>query len=360
MAKAVRARGAPPEQIEAAEREIIERARRIDFYTTEYTVEYLAHKMRDGDFVIPEYQRRFTWEPNRKSRFIESLVMDLPIPFIFFWEMPTGKLEIVDGSQRLRTIEEYILGGLKLTQLEGIPSLSRTRFADLPVNRQRKILNRSIRGIVLNEHADEQARFDMFERINTGSKMANPAEVRRGALHGPFQDLIAELSQLPLLKRLAPVSKKSEKERIPEELVTRFFAYGDGLTNYRDSPSRFTFEYTKAKNEEFRIHPERVGEYRQRFTRMLEFVRDTFPYGFRKARNANTTPRVRFEAIAIGSDLALQERPGLASNPPDVRPWLKGEAFKKVTTSDAANVKSKLENRIGFVRKALLEGTDAA
>jgi hypothetical protein len=356
MAKAPRARKVPQEQIDAAEREIVERSRRIDFYTSEYTVEYLADKMKDNYFVIPEYQRRFTWEPTRKSRFIESLVMGLPIPFIFFWEMPSGNLEIVDGSQRLRTIEEYVLGGLKLTPLEGLPSLSGTRFRDLPTTRQRKILNRSIRGIVLNEHADDQARFDTFERINTGSKMANPAEVRRGALHGPFQELVAELSQLPLRARLAPVSAKSERERIPEELVTRFFAYGDGLDFYRDSPSRFTFEYTKTMNDEFRTHPERVQEYRERFTSMLEFVRRAFPYGFRKARNANTTPRVRFEAIAIGSYLALRERPELAEGKaPNVRPWLESEGFKRVTTSDAANVKSKLENRIGFVRQALLE-----
>ncbi|HEY1604709.1 MAG TPA: DUF262 domain-containing protein [Allosphingosinicella sp.] len=355
MAKSGRGRKVPQEQIEAAEREIVERARRIDFYTTEYTVEFLAQKMRDGYFVIPEYQRRFTWESARKSKFIESLVMDLPIPFIFFWEMPSGKLEIVDGSQRLRTIEEYILGGLKLTQLEGIPSLSGTRFSDLPTTRQRKISNRSIRGIVLNEHADEQARFDMFERINTGSKMANSAEVRRGALHGPFQDLIAELSQDPLLKKLAPVSKKSEKERIQEELVTRFFAYGDGLEGYRDSPSRFTFEYTKDKNGEFSSNPVLVDEYRQRFRNMLRFVEKNFPNGFRKARNANTTPRVRFEAIAIGSDLALREQPKLVDEPAvDVKPWIGGEAFKRVTTSDAANVKSKLENRIKFVRDALI------
>jgi hypothetical protein len=345
----------PQEQLDAAEQEIVERGRRIDFYTSEYTIEFLADKMRDEYFVIPDYQRRFTWEPPRKSRFVESLVMGLPIPFIFFWEMPSGRLEIVDGSQRLRTIQEYVYGGLKLTELEGLPSLSGTRFRDLATTRQRKILNRSIRGIVLNEHADDQARFDIFERINTGSKMANPAEVRRGALHGPFQDMVAELSQLPLRVRLAPVSAKSERERIPEELVTRFFAYGDGLDSYRDSPSRFTFEYTKAMNDELRAHPERAEEYRERFISMLEFVRRTFPYGFRKARNAKTTPRVRFEAIAIGSYLALRDRPDLAAgDPPDVRGWLEGAEFKQVTTSDAANVKSKLENRISFVHNALL------
>src|ERR1035438_3677396 len=97
-----------PEKIEKAEEQIAEQSKRIEFYLTEYSVELLASKMRSGEFVIPGYQREDTWESARKSRFIESLLMGLPIPFLFFWESPeTGKLEIVDGSQRLRTIDQF-------------------------------------------------------------------------------------------------------------------------------------------------------------------------------------------------------------------------------------------------------------
>ena len=173
------------EQIELAEAQIVEQSKRIDFFLTEYSVEILAQKVRDGEYVVPAYQREFTWEDRRKSRFIESLIMGLPIPFIFFWEMPDGKLEIVDGSQRLRTIEEFIYGGFQLGDLDPLTHLSGFRFDDLPESRQRKIKDRSVRGIVLNEHADEAARLDVFERINTGSKNANNAEIRRGALADP-------------------------------------------------------------------------------------------------------------------------------------------------------------------------------
>lgn len=359
MAKRSGRRKVPAEQIAAAEKEIIDRSRRIDFYMTEYSVELLVGKMARQEFVIPEYQREFTWEAARKSRFIESLIMGLPIPFLFFWEMENGKLEIVDGSQRLRTLHEYILGDLELSKLKALPSLSKTRFSDLPSARQRKIMNRSIRGIVLNEHADDQARFDMFERINTGSKVANTAEVRRGALRGPFQDLVEELSKSQLLAELAPVSQKSENERIPEELVTRFFAYGDGLDGYQDSPSHFISNYTEKMNEVFKEEPGLVDVYRDRFQETLSFVKRVFPYGFRKSANANTTPRVRFESIAIGCYWALRDRPELAdSNPPDVSGWIASPEFAKVTTSDAANVKSKLLKRLEFVHNALVNQND--
>ena len=130
------------EQKAAAEVEIVEQSKRIDFYITEYSVELLATKMRSNEFRVPPYQREFTWEPRRQSRFIESLIMGLPIPFLFFWEMADGFLEIVDGSQRLRTIKEFILGDLRLGKLESLPALSEFRFADLPESRQRKIRNR--------------------------------------------------------------------------------------------------------------------------------------------------------------------------------------------------------------------------
>jgi hypothetical protein len=105
-------------EVAAAEEQIVEQSKRIEFYLTEYSVELLANKMRDGDFVVPAYQRAFTWEDERKTRFIESLLMGLPIPFLFFWESPnTGKLEVVDGSQRLRTIEQFILGDFALARI---------------------------------------------------------------------------------------------------------------------------------------------------------------------------------------------------------------------------------------------------
>lgn len=343
-------------EIKAAENQIVELSKRIEFYLTEYSVELLANKMKKGEFVVPEYQRAYTWEPDRKSRFIESLVIGLPIPFLFFWEMPDGKLEIVDGSQRLRSIEEFVLGGLRLGELESLTALSQFTFAELPESRQRKIQNRSIRGIVLNEHADAQARFDMFERINTGSKIANPAEVRRGALGGPFMNLIIELAQTRPFIDLAPApTKKASDERLHEDLVTRFFAYSDGLEGYRDRPREFLFNYVKKINAQLDEQKELAEQYRTKFDETMDFVARVFPYGFRKSEKARATPRARFEALAVGSRLAIDQKPELLNaDVPDVESWLTGTDFINVTGSDGANVIAKLRERTGFVRDRLL------
>jgi hypothetical protein len=346
-----------PDEVTAAEAQIVDQSKRIDFYITEYSVEILAQKMRSGEYVVPRYQREFTWEPERRSKFIESVVMGLPIPFIFFWEMPDGRLEIVDGSQRLRTIEEFILGDLVLGELDQLTLLSGFRFADLQASRQRKIKNRSIRGIVLNEHADEAARLDMFERINTGSKVANTAEVRRGALAGPFLDLVVRLAGDPTFVRLAPMSKKRRDERGDEELVARFFAYGDGLDEYRDRPSDFIFDYSKKQNAAFELNPALAPAYEARFRRTMEFVDRVFPHGFTKTPSSKATPRARFEAIAIGSAQALEADPRLAqatSAQLDVLSWSDGVEFGRVTGSDGANAIARLKGRIEFVRERLL------
>jgi len=350
---------ATQEQIDLAEAEIVEQSKRIEFYITEYSVELLAAKMQSGEFQIPAYQREDTWEPARKSRFIESLLMGLPIPFLFFWESPdTGKLEIVDGSQRLRTIQQFILGDMVLGELDELPSLEGLKFSDLPEARQRKIKNRSIRGIVLNEHADEQARFDLFDRINTGSKVANKAEVRRGALVGPFLDLVIELAADARFAELAPVSEAQSNLREREELATRFFAYGDGLAGYQDKVSPFLFAYAKRMNAHFTQSPEAVEEYRKRFIDTMDFISRTFPYGFRRSVTGTATPRARFEAIAIGSYLALQQRPQIAEERPDVRQWLDSDEFRAVTGSDGANAIRRLRGRIDFVRDRLLQPAD--
>jgi hypothetical protein len=272
--------------------------------------------------------------------------------------MPDGRLEIVDGSQRLRTIEEYLYGGFRLGELEELTYVSGLRFEDLPESRQRKVKNRSIRGIILNEHADEAARFDMFERINTGSKIANKAEVRRGALRGPFLDLVIDLAANPLFVSLAPISKKQKDEREYEELITRFFAYGDGLADYHDRPSEFIFDYSKKMNLRMRESPDLHNAYRKRFIETMEFIDRVFPYGFKRGANLRATPRARFEAISIGSYLAMQDRPelsGLSAEQVNVGSWIAGDEFRKITGADGANVRARLTGRINYVKDKLVD-----
>lgn len=342
-------------QKEVAEEQIAKTMKSIDYYVSEYTVEILAQKLSKNDFIIPEYQREFTWEHARQCKFVESILMGLPIPFLFFWERPdTGALEVVDGSQRLRTIQAFLNDSLVLGALESLPALNGFAFSDLKVSRQRKFNNKSIRGIILSEKADFQSRLDLFERINTGSKNANFAEVRRAALSGPFMQMIIELSTENEIVALLPASKKREDEREREELITRFFAYGDGLDEYSDKPKLFLYSYIKKMNIEFEKNTKLKSRYVKRINKVFKFIKDNFPYGFKKTPTASTIPRVRFESLAIGTYLALDKEPKLKPSQELIENLLNDPRFKAEIRSDGANVKSKLSGRIAITKDILL------
>lgn len=122
----------------------------FDFDTREYPIEFLMTKFNPddnehSDIYIPDYQRDFIWSDKQQSLFIESLLIGLPIPYIFVADIDSseriesdGRLEVVDGSQRLRTIYGYFKNNLKLEGLERLTLLENTRFDDLPISRQRR------------------------------------------------------------------------------------------------------------------------------------------------------------------------------------------------------------------------------
>jgi hypothetical protein len=329
----------------------------------DYSIEHLTEKVKSGEYYIPVYQREFTWDKKKKSRFIESVMIGLPIPFVFFWQDEEGKFEIVDGSQRLRTLEEFINKGFKLDDLTILTHSKGLKFNDFLPSRKRKFLSQSIRGILLENDTSTATRTEMFNRINTGGSKANEAEVRRGALPGPITDLVVELANNSNFIEMTPISKDLIDKREREELVVRFLAYTSRYDNnneehlfvgYRDRPREFIYSYLEEANKEALKNPELVSALRSNFLETMEFIKKAFPNGFQKTTLARQIPRARYEAIAIGSALAIQSNRLLLQNSVNVEAWMDSDEFVEATTSDGANTKSKLHGRIKFVRDHLL------
>ncbi|MES1971688.1 MAG: DUF262 domain-containing protein [Pseudomonadota bacterium] len=364
-------KGQSPEQVELAEAQISGYAKTVKFTVTEYSFEFIVQRLNAGRYYVPEYQRELVWTTAKKAKFVESVLMGLPIPFVFFWQNQDGRFEIVDGSQRLRTIRDFMADKFALVGLETLPALNGFRFSDLSASRKLKFGDLSIRCIVLDNSTDAVTRTEMFARINTGGTTANDAEIRRGSLPGPFIDLVMELAKDPTFVELTPISQPLVDQREREELVTRFFAYlesfdpqlqdGKGdIVAYKEEPRRFFFNFVKAAND--RIAAELAGgqaspmeaAMRAEFAATLAFVKDASPNGFTKSDTGKQVPRVRFESIAVGSALALREDASLADRVDDITPLLESDDFLDATKSDAANVKSKLLNRLRLTRNWLL------
>ncbi len=120
---------------------------------------------------------------------MESLILRVPVPPVFFYDV-NGRLEIVDGSQRIRSLVSFSKGMLRLRGLEKLDILNGFAFNELPDGIQRRLNNTPVRSFVLEEGTDESTRVDLFRRLNTSGKRLADAEIRKGVYKGPFLDLV--------------------------------------------------------------------------------------------------------------------------------------------------------------------------
>lgn len=335
-----------------AEEQILAEKVPIDYDTREFTVEHIIDMFEKGEYKIPPYQREFVWEKKKQSKFIESVILDLPIPYLFFADDKSdGKLEIVDGSQRIRTLHAFKNDFLVLTELEKLDDLNGFKFSDLLESRQRRFLRKTLRSIELTEKADFEAKKDLFRRINTDPYDLSDMEIRKGIYQeGDFYTFIKQCSENKLFRKLCPVSAKRADRGEREELVLRFFAYLDKYKSFVHRVDEFLDNYLKDMHEN---GFDKI-KMRQEFENMLHFVEINFPSGFKKGHNDKSTPRVRFEAIAVGVGLALKENTKLVDKTININSWIDGDEFKDKTTTDGANNRRKVVERIEYVKGKLI------
>lgn len=339
--------------IQKIRREIERNREKIDYNTIDFPIEYLVNQFENENFYIPNYQREFVWKNEQKSKFVESILMGIPIPFLFLCRNKNnGKLEIIDGAQRIQSLHQFLKNDLKLIDLKRIKSLNGCYYNDLPEKFRNIFSTTSLRTIILEDKTTDEFRKEIFNRLNTTSLKLEPIEVLLGSYDGEkFIEFLKECAKNEKFKRLCPVSSEKLKRKEDVELVLRFFAYSDNLDNYKGKVTEFLEDYIKSK-----LNTIDIVKMEEEFKNMLNFVDAYFPNGFRKTTTSKSTPRTRFEAISIGVNLALRNNNKLTSNKENIKRWLQSKEFEKVTTTDSANNKSKLEERINFVKNKLLEG----
>lgn len=354
------------------DKQIEELQKVTDYEIKEWPIGVLVEKFTSGretdesEIFIPDYQRDLVWTPKQQSRFIESILIKLPVPFIFAADVGQGDregtLEIIDGSQRIRTLDNFLSNKLELVGLKKLTDANGMRFSDLSKPRQMRFKRSTVRVIELTEQADEDARREMFDRLNSGGSKLTGMEVRRGVVDGPFMSFITECAANEQFKSLVPLSDRNAKRKEYEEIVLRYFAYLNNYQSFQKSVDDFLTGYLRTKNANFSDADKHAMH--DEFVRMMDFVSKHFANGFKRT-GYTTVPRIRFEAIAVGVSLALRVNPDLA--PGEISEWLDSNAFIKHTRSDASNSRPKLINRIHYVRDNLLgneleeaPGTDEA
>ena len=247
------------------------------------------------------------------------------------------------------TLSRFMNNELQLSGLKQLTRLNGFTFTDLPLIRQRRFGRHTMLMIELREGTDEDVRRDIFSRINTGSVKLTDMDQRWGANDGPFLQFLRSCSEQDLFYKLAPLGEKAIKRREQQEFVLRFFAYLHGYQKFDRSVVDFLDDYLKSMNSAF--DESALSAAQTEWDRMLSFVEKYLPNGFSKGKGHVRTPRIRFEAISVGTALALRINPNIV---PVTIDWLESEEFKSLMRSDASNSRPKVIRRIEYVRDNIL------
>ncbi|WP_337873408.1 DUF262 domain-containing protein [Ignavibacterium sp.] len=200
-------------------------------------IDSLYRKWKDGDLDIqPDFQRGFVWDIVKASRLIESILLDIPLPVIYLSQEKDGKEYVIDGQQRLTSFFSFIDGSLpdprlptfikdfKLSGLNVFTEFNGSFFKDIPKELQKKIRYYKIRTITFRKESEKDLKFEIFERLNTGSVSLNDQELRNCIYRGKYNDLLWKLSEDKTFQELLGI-KKPEKRMRDVELVLRFASF---------------------------------------------------------------------------------------------------------------------------------------
>ncbi len=217
----------------------------------------LADMYEDGELIIdPDFQRMFRWSEGAQSRFIESLLLELPLPPIFLIERDDRVYELIDGLQRISSYLNFrgqlLVEGkrqppLILSDCDIVRELNGLTFDKLPRALDIKIKRSYIRAEILRKESDARLRYHMFKRLNTGGATLSEQEVRNATirlLSNTFNEFIVDLSKQAAFQYCIDIiSESARKRRFDQELVLRFFAFKNALADYKHDIGDFLTDY---------------------------------------------------------------------------------------------------------------------
>ena len=326
----------------------------ITAYGADYPVDSLVTRMQSKDIFIPPFQRNFVWSFKQASRFVESLLLGLPVPGIFFAkEDKTNKLLVIDGQQRLRTLEYFFSGIFRPEDpeernfiLEGVQKdFEGKTYATLSDDDRRKINDSLIHAIIVRQDEpsddDNSSIYHIFERLNTGGRILTPQEIRSSIFHGGFSKLLRELNADSDWRSIfGPVNKYMRDQ----ELILRFFALYYNLDKYEKPMKDFLNKYMSANKNLSKRQSE--DELTKLFTTTIKSIHHTL--GSKVFRRSKVFNAAYFDATMVGYACRLQQGPIVdkAGVQEAYELLIKKSNFRNASenaTTDENNVKKRIE-----------------
>ena len=324
------------------------------------TLELLSQQLENQDIIIPFYQRKYVWKIEQASRLIESFLMGLPVPQVFFYVNNEGQLEVIDGQQRIMSVKYFFegyfgdedsKGNRQVFKLKGLSERSEYNgktFKELSMKDQRKLRNSTLRAINIKQlkpHQSNDSVFYIFERLNTGGTSLKPQEIRNAIYRGKIVDALKNFNSVPEWQKILGLSKPDKNQK-DVELVLRLFALYKEWQNYQKPMVSFLNSKMK-ENADFASA--KAAAFTADFERVVKFVASCVDKPFRPKGVINS-------AVLEGVMVALLE-----GNTPDKNTFkekydtlMKDEVFVSRIRSGTTDQKVLLE-RIKRAKEILLD-----
>lgn len=341
----------------------------VSSYGWDSDVEGLVKRLNRGDIKLPRFQRGFVWSTVEQSRFIESLILGLPVPNIFLaLDRVTKNLNIVDGQQRLKTLQRYLMGEFPLSNSKKIHEDLRGRYYNSEVAKgtkskvlesadERTLSDSILHSIVIKpdpasdspDYGQEynNAVVQIFRRLNTSGKALQPQEVRSCIFYGSFDELIHELNDNSAWRSFFGEVHSRYKD---VETILRFYALYESFEKYKAPMPSFLNKYME---ENRNISAEKKLELKELFEKTTSLLFDA--YGTSLFKTGGTFLLSKFDAVTVGLAKALAtgstfENTEIISK---VEELLSNEAYKDSTIefiNDTGNVTGRINAAISIFK----------
>lgn len=264
---------------------------RAVIWGTDWTAETIVNQLKKRNIDLnPDFQRRDAWDQSKKSKFIESLILGLPVPPIILAERKEKKNSflVIDGKQRLLTImqfcakeEESEFAHLYLKNLEILDDLNGVNYSRMLANQDssdyiNQFDNQTIRTVVIRNWPNEKFLYTVFLRLNTGSLKLSPQELRQALHPGEFLSYISEFAETenPIWDVLR--LKKPDSRMRDVELILRYFAFKNFLSAYKDSLKDFMDKTCNTINEDWALNSQKYIKQLDELGEAISFTTNIF------------------------------------------------------------------------------------
>lgn len=271
----------------------------ISSYGADYTVDSLIKRMNNETFYVPPFQRSFVWTQRQSSRFVESLLLGLPVPGIFVAkEEGSARHLIIDGQQRLKTLQFFFSGKFKERRFRLLDVDPRWESKDIEIisdDDRLRLEDTVIHTTVFKQDHpknDDTSIYHVFERLNTGSSKLYPQEIRNCVSYGSFSSFLQEANSINEWRQIFGPTNNRLKD---QELILRFLALFYGWESYR-RPMKDFLNIFMMRNRE--VDVEKRAEFLNLFRITIKKVHESIgDKAFRPERNLNTAV---FDSVMVG------------------------------------------------------------